>query len=126
MIECTFLIPSIYGAAVDNVNVKSTSPEHCQALIVTFSSLVDGDRILFEIKRKKTVTFQGKHIFMFLDVSKVTRTRRHIFELLLLDFIMPGACVAMLYFMLQGLELFWKEREGSIFWILMRMIKRKF
>lgn len=118
MIECTFRIPGIYGAAVGNVNVKSTSLEHCQALIVTFSSQGDGDRILFQIKRKKTVTFQGKHIFMFLDVSKVTQTRRHIFELLLLDFIMLGAWVAILYFMLQGLELFWKGREGKHFFDL--------
>lgn len=51
---------------------------------------------------------------MFLDVSKVTQTRRHIFELLLLDFIILGAWVAILYFMLQGLELFWKGREA--FW----------
>lgn len=57
MIEFTVRIPTIYGAAVGNVNVKSTSSEHCQALIVTFSSLGDGDRILFQIKRKKTVTF---------------------------------------------------------------------
>lgn len=106
MIECAFRIPSIYGVAVGNVNVEGTSPEYCQILIVTFSSLGDGDRILFQIKRKKTVTFQGKHIFMFPDVSKVIQTRRHTFELLLLDFIILSAGVAILYFILQGLELF--------------------